>query len=70
MHFVGAVLPLTTIWDLGDIFLAIVIIPNLLALILLAPQVVDETKSYFERKPWIDNAAAHKAWKEKQRRGE
>ncbi|MFW6089540.1 MAG: alanine/glycine:cation symporter family protein, partial [Gemmatimonadota bacterium] len=45
MHFIGAVLPLTTIWDLGDIFLAIVIIPNLLALILLAPQVVDETKS-------------------------
>jgi len=70
MHFIGAVLPLTTIWDLGDIFLAIVIIPNLLALVLLAPQVVDETKSYFERKPWIDNAAVHKAWKEKRRRGE
>ena len=70
MHFIGAVLPLTTIWDLGDIFLAIVIIPNLLALILLAPQVVDETKSYFERKPWIENAAAHRAWKEKQHRGE
>jgi AGCS family alanine or glycine:cation symporter len=70
MHFIGAVLPLTTIWDLGDIFLAIVIIPNLLALILLAPQVVDETRSYFERRPWIENAAAHHAWKEKQRRGE
>ncbi|MFW6039684.1 MAG: alanine/glycine:cation symporter family protein, partial [Gemmatimonadota bacterium] len=46
MHFIGAVLPLTTIWDLGDIFLAIVIVPNLIALILLAPQVVDETRSY------------------------
>jgi Na+/alanine symporter len=47
-----------------------VIIPNLLALILLAPQVVDETRSYFERRPRIENAAAHHAWKEKQRRGE
>jgi AGCS family alanine or glycine:cation symporter len=68
MHFIGAVLPLTTIWDLGDIFLAIVIIPNLLALILLTPQVVEETKSYFDRKPWIANEAAHRAWKERQHR--
>ncbi|HEM46741.1 MAG TPA: sodium:alanine symporter family protein, partial [Alphaproteobacteria bacterium] len=68
MHFIGAVLPLTTIWDLGDIFLAIVIVPNLIALILLSPQVVEETRSYFERKPWIENEAAHRAWKEKQRR--
>jgi AGCS family alanine or glycine:cation symporter len=65
MHFVGAVLPLTTIWDLGDIFLAIVIVPNLIALILLSPQVVAETRSYFERKPWIENAAVHRAIKEK-----
>ena len=70
MHFIGAVLPLTTIWDLGDIFLAIVIVPNLLALILLAPQVVDETRSYFERKPWVENKAVHDAWKEKRRRGQ
>jgi AGCS family alanine or glycine:cation symporter len=65
MHFVGAVLPLTTIWDLGDIFLAIVIVPNLIALILLSPQVVAETRSYFERKPWSENAAVHRAIKEK-----
>jgi AGCS family alanine or glycine:cation symporter len=70
MHFIGAVLPLTTIWDLGDIFLAIVIVPNLIALVLLSPQVVEETRSYFQRKPWVENAAAHKAWKEKQRRGQ
>jgi AGCS family alanine or glycine:cation symporter len=68
MHFIGAVLPLTTIWDMGDIFLAIVIVPNLIALVLLSPQVVEETRSYFRRKPWVENAAAHKAWKEKQRR--
>ena len=53
MHFVGAVLPLTVIWNFGDIFLAIVIVPNLIALIMLTPQVVEETKSYFERQPWL-----------------
>lgn len=52
MHFVGAVLPLALIWNFGDIFLAIVIVPNLIALIMLTPKVVEETKSYFERKPW------------------
>ena len=64
MHFVGAVLPLTTIWDLGDIFLAIVIVPNLIALVLLAPQVIEETRSYFDRKPWIESAAVHEALKD------
>ncbi len=54
MHFVGAVLPLTVIWNFGDIFLAIVIVPNLIALIMLAPQLVEETKSYFERQPWLE----------------
>ena len=53
MHFVGAVLPLTVIWNLGDIFLAIVIVPNLIALIMLAPKVVEETNNYFTRKPWM-----------------
>jgi AGCS family alanine or glycine:cation symporter len=51
-HYVGAVLPLAVIWALGDVALAIVIWPNLIALLLLAPVVVEETKSYFERKPW------------------
>ncbi|MFQ5535869.1 MAG: alanine/glycine:cation symporter family protein [Gemmatimonadota bacterium] len=63
MHFMGAVVPLAVVWALGDVALAIVIIPNLLALILLAPQVVAETRSYFERKPWIENARAHQEWK-------
>ncbi|MEJ2185578.1 MAG: alanine:cation symporter family protein [Gemmatimonadota bacterium] len=61
MHFVGAVLPLTTIWNLGDIFLGILIWPNLLALLLLSPVVVKMTRSYFDRKPWLDNAEAHRA---------
>ena len=55
MHFVGAVLPLAVIWDFGDIFLGIVILPNLIALILLSPKLVELTNSYFERKPWIEN---------------
>ena len=54
LHFVGAVLPLSVIWDLGDVFLSIVIWPNLIALGLLAPQVVSMTRDYFERKPWRD----------------
>ena len=52
-HFLGAVLPLAVVWALGDVALAIVIWPNLIALILLAPTVVEETRSYFERKPWV-----------------
>ncbi|MGD8328710.1 MAG: alanine:cation symporter family protein [Acidobacteriota bacterium] len=59
MHFIGAVLPLTVIWNFGDIFLAIVIVPNLIALIMLTPQVVEETKSYFERKPWLTQPHAN-----------
>ncbi|WP_419948404.1 alanine/glycine:cation symporter family protein [Candidatus Palauibacter sp.] len=52
MHFVGAVLPLAVVWALGDIFLAIVIIPNLIALIFLTPQLKELTESYFKRTPW------------------
>lgn len=59
MHFVGAVAPLAVVWSLGDVALAIVIVPNLIALLLLSGQVREMTKSYFERKPWIENAAAH-----------
>ncbi len=54
-HFIGATLPLAVIWDMGDVFLGIVIWPNLIALALLAPQVVEMTKDYFERKPWLDH---------------
>ncbi len=60
MHFVGAVLPLAFIWRMGDIFLGIVILPNLLALWLLSPKVREMTDSYFERKPWIQNLEDHR----------
>lgn len=52
LHFVGAVLPLSVIWDMGDVLLSIVIWPNLIALAILAPKVVEMTRDYFERKPW------------------
>ena len=51
-HFIGAVLPLSVIWALGDALLAVVIVPNLIALGLLAPKVVEMTRDYFERRPW------------------
>ncbi len=60
MHFVGAVLPLTVAWDLGDVFLGIVIFPNLIALLLLSPVVAQLSKSYFQRKPWLENAEVHR----------
>ncbi|MDT8341550.1 MAG: sodium:alanine symporter family protein [Longimicrobiales bacterium] len=52
MHFLGAVVPLAVVWALGDVALAIVIIPNLIALILLSGKVKEMSESYFERKPW------------------
>jgi AGCS family alanine or glycine:cation symporter len=69
MHFVGAIVPLAVVWSLGDIALAIVIIPNLIALLFLSGQVKEMTRSYFERKPWIENAEAHRRAKEKKRAG-
>jgi alanine or glycine:cation symporter, AGCS family len=67
MHFVGAIFPLAAIWGLGDVFLGIVILPNLIALVLLSPKVVELTNSYFERKPWVENAEAHKRAVERER---
>ncbi len=54
MHFVGAVVPLASVWALGDVLLGMVILPNLLALLLLAPKVKELTNSYFERQPWLE----------------
>ena len=62
MHFLGAVLNLATVWALGDIALGFVTFPNLVALVMLSGVVVKLTKSYFERKPWIQNAEDHKKW--------
>ncbi|HEY7473225.1 MAG TPA: sodium:alanine symporter family protein [Gemmatimonadota bacterium] len=69
MHFIGAVVPLAAIWALGDVFLGIVILPNLLALVLLSPKVKELTNSYFERRPWLENYEAHKRAVEEVRAG-
>ena len=52
VHFVGAVLPLKLAWEAGDVMLGLVILPNLAALLLLSPQVVELTRDYFRRRPW------------------
>ena len=52
MHFTGAVVPLSLVWELGDVLLGVVIVPNLIALLMLAPKVKELLDSYFERKPW------------------
>ena len=57
MHFVGAVVSLDLIWTLGDVFLGIVILPNLIALVFLSGKVRELTNSYFQREPWIRNRA-------------
>ncbi len=52
MHFLGAVVPLSLVWELGDVLLGVVIVPNLIALVLLTPKIKELLDSYFERKPW------------------
>ncbi len=69
MHFVGSILTLAVVWTLGDLFLGIVILPNLLALLLLSPKVVELTKSYFQRKPWVENREARLRYLEDRRSG-
>lgn len=53
MHFLGAVVSLNVAWALGDLFLALVIVPNLIALVLLSGKVREMTDDYFQRKAWL-----------------
>ena len=53
MVFLGTVLAPAAAWDLGDIALGIVILPNLLALLMLSGKTRQLMNSYFERKPWV-----------------
>jgi AGCS family alanine or glycine:cation symporter len=69
MHYVGATVSLGLIWNLGDIFLGVVILPNLLALLILSPKIVELTRSYFERQPWEENARVHQRIREERERG-
>jgi AGCS family alanine or glycine:cation symporter len=49
MHFLGAIFSLELVWNLGDSALGLMSLPNLIALILLAPQVKRMTREYFDR---------------------
>lgn len=60
MHFLGAVAPLALAWVLADVFLFVAVVPNVIAVIILTPKVKELTDSYFERKPWIENAQVHR----------
>ena len=53
MVFLGAMLAPAAAWDLGDIALGIVILPNLVALVVLSGQTRALMDSYFEREPWL-----------------
>lgn len=68
MHFIGAVTSLNTIWALGDIALSFCTFPNLIAVLMLSGVVAKATASYFERQPWLENAEAHRKWKEQHRK--
>lgn len=47
---IGAVLKLDLVWSLADMFNGLMAFPNLVALLMLTPVVVKETKNYFENK--------------------
>jgi alanine or glycine:cation symporter, AGCS family len=49
--FVGSVFSLTLVWDLADLFNGLMAVPNLIALLVLSPVIVSETKKYL----WDDN---------------
>jgi AGCS family alanine or glycine:cation symporter len=51
-HFAGAMISLNLAWEIGDIALGIVILPNLIALVLLSGKVKQMTDDYFQRRPW------------------
>ena len=68
MHLMGALIAPAVAWDLGDIFLGIVILPNLLALVMLSGKTREMMDSYFERQPWIQNREDHKKWVEEHKK--
>lgn len=53
MHFLGAVVPLSVAWTLGDAMLGIAMLPNLVVLWALSGEVTALSRSYFARKPWL-----------------
>jgi alanine or glycine:cation symporter, AGCS family len=48
--FIGAIGGLQFVWELLDLMLAVIVIPNVLAILFLSKQVSEATKNYFDRK--------------------
>ena len=48
-NFLGAILPLTFVWNFGDIALTLMTIPNLIGVVLLMPTLKVMTDEYFSR---------------------
>ncbi|MEL6356849.1 MAG: sodium:alanine symporter family protein, partial [Bacteroidota bacterium] len=49
MHFLGAILGLNLVWELGDLAMALGTIPNVLALLFLSNRVAKISKEYFSK---------------------
>ncbi len=47
--FVGAVQPMKTVWDFADMAITFMALPNLIALFILAPEVLATTRAYFQQ---------------------
>lgn len=47
--YIGATTALKVVWDYGDLALGLMTVPNLIAVVLLAPKVVEMTRDYFKR---------------------
>lgn len=45
--FLGAIWKLATVWAIADVAITLMAVPNLLALILLTPEIMRDTKAYF-----------------------
>ncbi|MGM0497366.1 MAG: alanine:cation symporter family protein, partial [Bacteroidota bacterium] len=52
--FLGAIWGIDLVWHFVDMVITFMTIPNLIALLLLAPVVVKETKKYFKEMERID----------------
>ena len=52
MHFIGAVLSLNVVWDLGDLAMSLGTIPNVIALLLLSGVAREMARRYFREKPY------------------
>lgn len=52
MVFVGSIANLHLIVNFSDFMLGLMVVPNIIAITLLSPQVVKWTKDYFSQRPW------------------